>query len=113
MARARRHHIDQRAARLADEIQAGGDPDQLLSDNDLHELTGLSTAWFRIGRTKGYAPPFVRLSPRVVMTKRSDYVAWLRERTHLRTSEYIDTAVISEAARACAQEPESGSHGLS
>lgn len=86
--RVRRHHIDQRAAKLADEIERGGDPDELLSDSDLHELTGLSLVWFRIGRVKGYAPPFVRLAPRVVRTRRADYVAWLRERTHLRTSEY-------------------------
>jgi predicted DNA-binding transcriptional regulator AlpA len=86
----RRHHIDRRAGKLAAEIAAGGDPDQLLSDHELSELTGLSRQWFTVARVRGFAPPFVRLSPRVVRTRRSDYVAWLEERTHLRTAEYAD-----------------------
>jgi hypothetical protein len=86
----RRHHIDKRAGALAAEIAAGGDPDELLSDSQLAELSGLSVQFFQIGRVKGYAPLFIRLSPRRVRTRRRDYVAWLEQRTHLRTSEYAD-----------------------
>src|SRR5260370_88018 len=53
----RRHHIDKRAGALAAEIAAGGDPDELLSDSQLAELSGLSVQFFQIGRVKGYAPP--------------------------------------------------------
>lgn len=87
-----RFHIDKRADRLAAEIAAGGDPDELLSDSQLAELSGMSIQWFQIGRVKGYAPPFIRLSPRRVRTRRADYVRWLEQRTHLRTSEYADPA---------------------
>ncbi len=86
----RRHHIDKRAGALAAEIAAGGDPDELLSDSQLAELSGLSVQFFQIGRVKGYAPPFIRLSPRRVRTRRRDYTRWLEDRTHLRTSEYAD-----------------------
>src|SRR6266568_722168 len=72
-----KHHLDKRAGKLAAEIAAGGDPDELLSDNQLAELSGLSIQWFQIGRVRGYAPPFIRLSPRRIRTRRSDYVAWL------------------------------------
>jgi predicted DNA-binding transcriptional regulator AlpA len=84
-------HIDRRAGRLAAEIAAGGDPDELLSDSQLAELTGMSVVWFQIARSRGYGPPFVRLSPRRVRTKRSAYVAWLEARTHRSTSEYTTT----------------------
>jgi predicted DNA-binding transcriptional regulator AlpA len=84
----RSFHLDRRAGRLAGEIAAGGDPDELLSDSQLAELTGYSVVWFQVARCKGYAPPFVRLSPRRVRTRRSDYVQWLLERTHRATSEY-------------------------
>src|SRR5216683_1390383 len=86
----RRHHIDNRAGALAADIAAGGDPDELLSDSQLAELSGLSVQFFQIGRVKGYSPPFIRLSPRRVRTRRSDYVRWLEDRTHRRTSEYAD-----------------------
>jgi predicted DNA-binding transcriptional regulator AlpA len=85
-----RIHIDRRADKLAAEIAAGGDPDELLSDSQLSELTGLSVQWFQIARVRGFGPPFVRLSPRRVRTRRADYVAWLRARTHRSSAEYRD-----------------------
>ena len=35
------HYIDKRAAKVATEIAAGGDPDELLSTSELAEITGL------------------------------------------------------------------------
>jgi hypothetical protein len=82
-----RHNIDRRAGKLASEL-ADGDPDQLDSTTDLSELLGISPEWLEIGRNRGYGPPFVVLSPKRIRYKRSDVVAWLRERTYNRTSQY-------------------------
>jgi hypothetical protein len=51
-----RHHLDRRAAGLADE--GHGDPDNLLSTPALAEWLGVSTQWLEVGRSKGYGPPF-------------------------------------------------------
>lgn len=85
----RKLHLDKRADKLAADIAAGGDPDELLSDRQLAQLTGYSVQWFQIARCKGFAPPYVRLSPRRVRTRRSDYVRWLEARTHRATAEYV------------------------
>ena len=82
------HYIDKRAAKVATEIAAGGDPDELLSTSELAEITGLSTQFYEIGRVNGYGPKFVRLSPRRVRYRRADVLAWLEERTYARTAEY-------------------------
>ena len=57
-----RHHLDKRAADLA--AQGVGDPDDLLSTSDLAEWLGVSIQWVEIGRSKGWSPPFIKLSPR-------------------------------------------------
>jgi predicted DNA-binding transcriptional regulator AlpA len=87
-----KHHVDRRARQLAAEIADGGDTDQLLSTSELSELTGLSSQFFEIGRSRGYGPRFVACSPRRIRYRRADVVEWLNERTYHRTSEYEHAA---------------------
>ncbi|HUS96770.1 MAG TPA: helix-turn-helix domain-containing protein, partial [Hyphomicrobiaceae bacterium] len=61
---------------------------ELLSTPQLAEWLGVSTQWLEIGRSRGYGPPFIRMSPKRVRYRRGDVLDWLRERTHLCASEY-------------------------
>jgi hypothetical protein len=74
-----RHHLDRRAADLIEEGQ--GDPDTLMTTAGVGEWLGVSTQWLEIGRSKGYGPPFIRLSASRVRYRRGDVRQWLRERT--------------------------------
>ena len=46
----------------------------------------------RVGRHKGYGPPFIKLSPRQVRYRRDAVLAWLQERTYRSTAENLDPA---------------------
>ena len=81
-----RHHIDRRAAKLADE-DAGAD-DELLTTREVADWLGVSTQWVEIGRSKNYGPEFVRIGPRVISYRRGDVLKWLKARTHASTAEY-------------------------
>jgi predicted DNA-binding transcriptional regulator AlpA len=82
-----RHHIDRRApAIIATNVGAA---DELLTTHAVSDWIGTSTQWLEIGRSRGYGPPFVRIGPRQIRYRRADVLAWLRERTHARTSEYV------------------------
>jgi predicted DNA-binding transcriptional regulator AlpA len=74
-----KHHLDRHAAELA--VDGRGDPDELLPTPKTADWLGVSTEWLEIGRSKGYGPPFVRLSPSRVRYRRSDVWRWLDERT--------------------------------
>src|SRR5262249_2249561 len=49
---------------------------------------GVSPEWLEIGRSKGWGPPFLRLSPRRVRYRRGDVKKWLQERAYRSTSQY-------------------------
>jgi len=84
----RRHHIDRHANSI---VEAGvGDDDDLLATRDMVAWFRKSKQWFEIGRSKGYGPPFIRLSPQVIRYRRGDVKAWLAERQLRSTSEYND-----------------------
>lgn len=85
--KARKHHLDGRADRLIAE-GAEGHPDDLLPTSQTAIWLGTSTQWLEIGRSRGYGPKFVRVSPRKVRYRRRDVLDWLRERTYASTSEY-------------------------
>jgi hypothetical protein len=81
------HYLDKRADSIAAQIAALPD-DTLLSTADLACWLGVSIQFLTIGRSRGYGPAFVRLSPTTVRYRASDARAWLTERTHRRTSEF-------------------------
>jgi predicted DNA-binding transcriptional regulator AlpA len=80
-----KHHIDKRAAALAAE---DGDDDELMTVVECASWLGVSVQWLDDGRSKGYGPPFVRLSRNMVRYRRAEVRAWLIERTFASTSEY-------------------------
>lgn len=80
------HHLDKRAANLI--AQDAGDEDDLLTTKQLTDWFGVSEQWAEIGRSSGYGPRFIKLSPRRVRYRRSDVIEWLEERTHACTSDY-------------------------
>jgi predicted DNA-binding transcriptional regulator AlpA len=84
----RHHHIDKRAAQLvAENIGSGGD--DLLTTTQVAVWLCVSIPWLEIGRGRGYGPPFVRLTKRCVRYKRAAVRAWLEERAHHSTAEYL------------------------
>lgn len=75
----RSHHIDKRAAGIAE--SGSGDPDDLIDTRALAAWLGLSREWLEIGRSRGYGPNFIRLTPRRLRYRRADVLKWLEERT--------------------------------
>jgi len=96
--RPRRHHLDRRADRLIEEGSTG-QPDDLLSTVKLAKWLGTSTQWLEIGRSRGYGPTFIRISPRMVRYRRKDVLKWLAERSYQCTGEYPKCAEQLVAAR--------------
>ena len=79
-------HIDKRAGEIAE--QGAGDPDDLLTTTEVAEWLRVSTQWVEIGRSKGYGPPFIVLSPRRIRYKRSSVLGFLAERQFASTAKY-------------------------
>jgi predicted DNA-binding transcriptional regulator AlpA len=65
-----------------------GSDDDLLNTRELAAWLQVSAIWCEIGRSKGYGPPFIRLSPTCVRYRRGAVRAWLQQRSHTSTSEY-------------------------
>ena len=82
-----RHHLDRRAAEIADKGREG-DPDELLTTIETAAWLGVSRQWLEIGRSKQWGPSFVRIGPRHIRYKRSDVIRFLEDRTHRCTAEY-------------------------
>ena len=85
-----KHHLDQRADRIAGE-DVGAD-DDLLTTRQVADWLGVSTQWVEIGRSKNYGPPFKRLTARSIRYLRGDVLKWLKTRTHASTAEYASPA---------------------
>jgi len=83
-----RHHLDKRADRIAADPLSQGKPDDLLRPHEVSDWLGLSKSWLAQGRGKGYGPKFTRLTPRMIVYRRADVLAWLETRTHQCTAEY-------------------------
>lgn len=80
------HQLDRRADEIA--ARNPGDPDDLLSTKETAAWLGVSVQFLEIGRSRGYGPKFVRLSPQVIKYRRKNILAWLDERLHQSTAEY-------------------------
>ena len=93
------HHLDKRADSIAASIAALPD-DTLPKPADLACWLGVSIQFLAIGRTRGYGPPFVRLSATAVRYRVSDVRTWLTERTHQRTAEFTSGEGFSDEHRA-------------
>jgi hypothetical protein len=83
------HHLDRRAFDLIEAAQAEGDED-LMSTPMVAVWLGVSPEWLEIGRSRGWGPPFLRLSPRRVRYRRGTVKGWLKERAYRCTAEYAD-----------------------
>lgn len=75
-----RHHLDSKAAQLADAGGKKGKPGDLLTQNEVAAWLGVKVGWLVIGRTYKYGPPVTNPYPRVNRYRRADVVRWLRER---------------------------------
>ncbi|HEX4113634.1 MAG TPA: hypothetical protein VH020_13965 [Stellaceae bacterium] len=73
------HHLDSRAAELAAAGLVG--VADMLSTAALAAWLDVSTQFLEIGRSRGYGPLFIKLSPRCVRYRRADVIAWLRDRS--------------------------------
>ena len=60
---------------------------------------GVSPEWLEIGRSKGWGPPFIRLSPRRVRYRRGDVKRWLEGRAHRHTGEYAARSALPQGRR--------------
>jgi hypothetical protein len=82
----RRHTIDRRAGRLADEIEANGQPDDVFITTTLARLLDVSPEFLEVGRTTGpsggYGPKFLKIGSSVGYERRA-VVRWLRERARI------------------------------
>lgn len=83
----KKHHLDRRAHKLLAE-GADGHPDDLLTTSQTAIWLGTSTQWLEIGRSRGFGPKFIRVSPRKVRYRRRDVLFWLEERTYQSTQDY-------------------------
>lgn len=84
-----RHNLDRRAVALIDAANEGSD-DELLDTPRTAVWLGVSPEWLEIGRSKGWGPPFIKLSPRRIRYRRGNVKQWLAERAHRATAEYAD-----------------------
>jgi hypothetical protein len=85
--RERGHHLDRRADQLAEQY-ANSNADELLTTAAIADWLRVSRQFLEIGRVQRYGPPFIRVGPRVILYRRGDVIAWLRERTYRSTGEY-------------------------
>jgi hypothetical protein len=71
----KRHAIDRRAGRLADEIEANGQPDDIFITATLALLTDMSPEFYEVGRTTGpsggYGPQFLKVGSSVGYERRA------------------------------------------
>lgn len=85
----RHHHLDCRVPEIIERTPGQSD-DELLSTREVANWLKVSEVWLEIGRTHGYGPTFVKISPRRVRYRRDAVLRFLEERTYKRTSEYAD-----------------------
>ena len=80
------HLLDARAKAVV--AASDGDADDLLSIEDVARWFQVSMQWVDLARYKGYGPPYVLVTPRIVRYRRSEVIAWLKARTYRSPAEY-------------------------
>ena len=80
------HHIDRRADQVLAAEPAAVTDDDLLRTSELARWLGVSIQWLEIGRSKGYGPPYTKLSKKCIRYRRGDVKAWLEERARARVA---------------------------
>ena len=86
--RARTHHLDRHAERIAADAPYDGSDEVLLTEEEMAAWFRCSKQWLRAARSGGYGPPFERLGPMLIRYVPSKVKVWLRGRSHRSTSEY-------------------------
>jgi hypothetical protein len=61
--------------------------DELLSDDELEERTGISASTWKKRRITGDTPPYLKIGRRVLYRWRADVVPWLENRIRRSTSD--------------------------
>src|SRR5438046_1711739 len=89
------HHLDRRATELIEAENEGTD-DELRSTVKTALWLGVSAEWLEIGRSRGWGPPFIKLSPRRVRYRVGDVKKWLADRSFRHTGEYSRAAMRSD-----------------
>ncbi|WP_407189139.1 helix-turn-helix transcriptional regulator [Bradyrhizobium centrosematis] len=79
--------LDRRAQQIAN-MAIGADPDILLDTRQTADWLGVSVPWLEIGRSKGYGPPFRKISAKLIRYRVGDLIQWLESRKHKSTAEY-------------------------
>src|SRR4051812_19944534 len=79
------HRLDAFAEIIADQISSESHAD-LLTVADIAELLRVSPQWLAAGRSRGWGPPFIKLSPVMVRYRRADLIKWLEERVSVRST---------------------------
>jgi predicted DNA-binding transcriptional regulator AlpA len=82
-----KHHNDRWAHQRIDQVN--NTESEIYTTFQLADMIQVSVAWLEIGRSRGYGPKFIRISPRMVRYSRTDVVKWLESRAHQHTAEYI------------------------
>lgn len=65
-------------------------PDELVSTEELHKLTGFSKRFWESRRISGDTPPFLRISARAVRYRWGDVMQWLDTMKRNNTSDQGD-----------------------
>ena len=108
-------HLDKRAGTLiaaadSDIKNREAHADDLLTTAETATWLGVSRQWLEFGRIRDYGPKFVRMAPQVIRYRRSEVMAWLKEREHSHTAEY---ATNIKRGRAKGSQPKGSQRGRS
>ncbi|CTQ56721.1 hypothetical protein LP7551_05282 [Roseibium album] len=73
--------IREELTKLLPTVTQTSDPDQLLTTEEVAQLTTLSVGYFEIGRSNGNKnlPPYIRVGRRILY-RRGDIMSWLEKR---------------------------------
>jgi hypothetical protein len=69
------HHIDKRVDQVLAAEPGAVTDDDLISTVQLSRWLGVSVQWCETARSRGYGPPFVKLSAKAIRYRRGDVKA--------------------------------------